>query len=209
MKLLIFGASGNTGQELVRQALSSGFAVTAFVRTPEKLLISHENLNVVQGDVGDYESVERAIKNQDVVLSALGVSETLKNDPIVVEGVKNILTAMQRLGVQRFVYLSFLAVGKGREDAGFVLRTIISRIVRNEIDDHQEKERLIRLSPLSWTIVSPPRLTNGRKKGVYRMGEALKAQSIFPMMARADVADCMLRQVASEEFIGKTVRVMY
>lgn len=209
MNLLIVGASGATGQELVKQALSNGFTVTAFVRTPQKLPITHRNLNVVQGDVGDYYSVERAVKNQDVVLSALGVSQTLKNDPVVVEGVKNILTAMQRFGVQRLVYLSFLAVGKGRQDAGFVLKTIVSRIVRNEIDDHQEKERLIRASPLRWTIVSPPTLTNGRRKGVYRMGEGLKAQSILPMVARADVADCMLRQVANEDFIGKTVRIMY
>ena len=51
MKLLIFGASGATGRVLVSAALAKGHAVTAFVRTPSKLAVSHENLTVIVGDV--------------------------------------------------------------------------------------------------------------------------------------------------------------
>jgi putative NADH-flavin reductase len=209
MKVLIFGASGNTGRQLVQQALKEGHNVTAFVRNPAKLEITHPNLEVIVGNVSDYRSVEKAIRGQHAVISALGVSKTLQSDPVVVEGIKNIINAMERLDVQRFIYLSFLAVGEGRKDAGFVIKHIISKIVRKEINDHEKKEVLVNNSLLKWTIVRPPKLTNNGKKGMYRAGETIKAKSILPMMSRADVADFMLKQLTDDSFAYKATRVMY
>ncbi|HZI52721.1 MAG TPA: SDR family oxidoreductase [Chitinophagaceae bacterium] len=208
MRILIFGASGATGHELVKQALTSDHLITAFVRDPSKLNLKNKNLEIVQGDVKDYASVENAIKGHDAVLSALGVSKPLKNDPVVIEGVKNILLAMEKLNIMRFVYLSFLAVGQGRNDAGFLIKHVISRIVHNEIEDHQEKEALIKASNREWTIIHPPKLTNGVKKGVYRIGEDLKSTSFFPTLSRADLADFMIKQLNDNRFLRKTVRIM-
>ena len=209
MNIIIFGASGHTGQELVAQALSNGHSVTAFVRTPGKLTITHEKLKVLQGNVNDYSAVENAIRNHEAVLSALGVSKPLKNDPQVIEGIKNTVMAMGRMNVKRFIYLSFLGVEDSRHDAGFMIKYIISRIVHNEIADHEEKERLILSSSLEYTIVRPPKLTNGIKKGVYRSGEAIKANTILPTMARGDVADFMLKQLTDKTFLRKVARIMY
>lgn len=209
MNILIFGASGNTGHELVRQALNQGHKVTAFVRSPDKLKISNENLKVIRGDVKDYSSVENAIKNQDAVISALGVSKPLKKDPVVVEGIKNIIKAMEQMNVKRFIYLSFVAVGESRNNTGFILKNIVSRIVHNEIEDHEEKESIIKSSSLEWTIVKPPKLSNGKQKGKYRSGENIKAGSILPMMSRTDVADFMLTQLSDRTFLHKAVSVMY
>jgi putative NADH-flavin reductase len=209
MNTLIFGASGQTGQVLVAQALSEGHNVTAFVRTPGKLTVTHERLKLIHGDVKDYIAVENALRNQNAVLSALGVSVKLKKDPVVVEGIKNIIQAMERLNVKRLIYLSFLAVGQGRKDAGVVIKNIVSRIVRNEIEDHAEKEHLITTSNLDWTIVSPPKLTNDKKKGAYRSGETIKPKSILPTMSRADVADFMIKQITDYTYLRKKARVMY
>jgi putative NADH-flavin reductase len=209
MRVLIFGASGYTGKQLVKQALAMGHDVTAFVRDAAKLDIVHDRLEVIVGNVRYYRSVENAIKGQDAVISALGVSQTLHNDPIVIEGIKNIVEAMERLNVPRLIYLSFIAVGNGRKDAGFMIKHLISRIVRKEIEDHEKKERLISDSLLRWTIIHPPKLTNNGKKGIYRTGEAIKAKSILPMISRADVADFMLRQLTDDRFMYKATRVMY
>src|SRR6266436_9262191 len=72
MRLLIIGATGGTGRELVKQALERGHQVTAFVRTPARLRLAHERLTVVRGDVLDRSSVEAAVRGHDAVLSALG-----------------------------------------------------------------------------------------------------------------------------------------
>ena len=73
MKLLVFGASGGTGRQLVERALAQGHQVTAFVRDPAKLPLTHQNLRVAQGDALRYDTVEPAVAGQDAVLSALGV----------------------------------------------------------------------------------------------------------------------------------------
>ncbi|MGE5107773.1 MAG: NAD(P)-dependent oxidoreductase [Sphingobacteriales bacterium] len=209
MKIIIFGASGTTGHELVKQALASNYFVTAFVRNPSKLNIENDKLKVIQGDVKDYAVVENAIKEQDAVLSVLGVTKPLKKDPIVIEGIKNIIKAMEKQNVKRLVYLSFLAVGQGRKDAGFMIKNIISRIVHNEIEDHQVKEQLIKDSNLEWTIIHPPKLTNGIKKAVYRIGENIKSTSFLPTLSRADLAGFMIKQINDNSFLRKTVRIMY
>lgn len=71
-KIIVFGASGGTGFEVVRQALEAGHQVTAFVRNLANLEVEHANLVVFQGDVTDAGAVEKAIAGQEPVVSALG-----------------------------------------------------------------------------------------------------------------------------------------
>ena len=178
MKLLIFGASGHTGRELVRQALERGHSVTAFVRQPSKLASPHPHLRIIQGDVGDATAVRAALPNQDAVVSALGVGTPLKHDLTVIDGVRHIVQAMEADGPRRFLYLSFIGVTESRAAVGVVLRYIAPIPLREEIADHEAKEKLVRSSTLDWTIVRPPKLTNGPRTGKYRSGENVKTWKI-------------------------------
>jgi len=208
MKILIFGASGATGHQLVKQGLELGHAVTAFVRNPEKLKVRHDNLNVVQGDVKDFSSVNHAVKGQDAVLSALGVSKPLRRDPVVVDGIRTIIGTMTGNGVKRLVYLSTNAVRDSLEDAGFFDRHFMARVVHNEIADHEEKEALIQSSALDWTIVRAAALTKGPHTGLYKSGLDLKADSFVPTISRADVAEFMLKQLTDNQFVRCAPRIL-
>src|SRR5687768_7156317 len=148
MRILIFGASGATGHELVKKALAQEHDVTAFVRDRSKLSLTHNNLRVMQGDVKDYAAVEQGIKDQDAVLSALGASSPFKKDPILIAGVRNIIKSMQDLNVKRLIYLSFIGVSESRKDAGFVINHILTPLLHAATADHEEKENLIRASNL-------------------------------------------------------------
>jgi putative NADH-flavin reductase len=209
MNVLVFGASGGTGRELVKQALAQGHSVTAFVRDPTTFDSKHPHLKVVQGDVADYASVERAVQNQDAALCALGSSSPLKRDPTLIAGVRHIIEAMENAGVQRFIYLSFLGVRDGRNQLSFLGKYIVAPLVlRSVVADHEAKERLIKGSRLQWTIVRPPRLTNGQRTGAYRSGERIAANSIIPTISRADVADFMLKQLADDTYLHRAPGVM-
>ena len=209
-KLVIFGASGATGRALVGQALAKGHEVTAFIRTPGKLDVRHDCLRLVQGDVKDQAAVERAVSGNEAVLSTLGVSTPLKHDPAVVQGVGHIVQAMERSGPARLIYLSFLGVRDGRHQLGFLLGNILAPLVlRNEVADHEAKEKLIQHSKLDWTIVRPPKMTGGPRTGIYRNGTDIRTRSIFPTIAREDVADFMLRQLDDHTNIRKTMTVMH
>src|SRR5688500_3399097 len=121
MQILILGASGATGRQIVAQALDRGDRVTAFVRDPARLPLTHPGLRMVQGDVSDAAAVARAMQGQDAVLSALGVGRPLRHDAAVVAGIGHVIAAMRAGGVRRLVYLSFTGVRESRARAGWVV----------------------------------------------------------------------------------------
>src|SRR5262245_26830270 len=175
-RLVVFGATGGTGRELVGQALSQGHYVTAFVRNSARLTVRSPDLHVVQGTVTNVATVERAIEGQEAVLCALGAATPLRRDSTLITGVQHIVDAMSRIGTRRLVYLSFLGVREGRPQLSVVGRTIVARLLlRNVVADHEAKERIIQQSQLDWIIVRPARLTNGPRRGRYRHGVDIRA----------------------------------
>ena len=208
MRVLILGASGATGHEVVRQALAQELHVTAFVRDPARLMLHAPTLRVFQGDVGDYAAVAAAVEGQEAVISTLGVSRPLHTDPVVIEGVRHVLRAMQEHAVSRLVYMSFIGVRDSRAAAGPMIRYVAKFPLRHEIADHEMKEALIRGSRCDWTIVRAPKLSNGQPTGRYRDGEDIAARSFFPVLPRADVAGFLLRQLRDPTYVGRAPRIL-
>ncbi len=182
--------------------------MTAFVRQPTKVGITHDQLRFAQGDVGDATAVARAIRGHDAVLSALGVGTPLKHDQTVIDGVQHIVRAMEAEHVRRLIYLSTMGIGDSRASSGFILKHIARIPLRHEFADHEAKEAIITASALDWTIVRSPKMTNGRRTGRYRTGADITARSILPTLSRADVAEFVIQQVADATFIRKSVRVL-
>jgi putative NADH-flavin reductase len=209
MKILIFGASGATGQHLVSQALRSDHFVTAFVRNASKLRSEDVNLKIFDGDVTDYQYVEDAVRNQEVVLSALGASNPFKRDFKLILGIQNIVTAMVNQKVRRFIYQSFLGVQENRRELGLVFNSVMPVILKSVISDHEAKENIITGSGLDWIIVRCPLLTNGSLTGKYRIGEHIKSSSMIPTISRADVSRFMLKGVTDNTYVHKKPRIMY
>ena len=208
MRLLVFGASGKTGHELLRQALERRHSATAFVRDPAKLAITDPSVHVVQGNVRDPQPVEAAMPAHDAVACVLGVGTPLRHDEDVITGVRNIIRAMQARGIHRLIYLSFIGVHESRSAVGFVLRYVAPIPLRHEIADHEAKEALIRASGLDWTIVRPPKLTDGPWTGRYRSGEEIHTWVPVPMLSRADVAHFMLQELDAPAYIGRALRLL-
>jgi putative NADH-flavin reductase len=209
MKLLVFGASGKTGREVVRQALARGLDVTAFVRDTARLPLAHANLRLVKGEITDAKAVAKVISGQTNVISTLGVGTPLRHDPNVIEGVRTIVRASEHGSIERLLYMSTIGVRDSRHEAGFALRWLATTLIRHEITDHEIKEAAVADSFVDWTIVRAPLLTNGRLTASYRVGEDIQAHSPLPMMSRADVADFMLRQLTERSFIRKVVRILH
>ncbi len=209
MNVLVFGASGRTGRELVKQGLAQGHTVTAFVRHPASFDIAHPQLKIVRGDAVDRVSVEHAVRDQDVVICALGAASLLKRDQAVVVGVHNIILAMEEAGVRRLIYLSADTVCAARDQLNALRKVFVPLLFHNSAADHELNERMIEQSHLDWIIVRPPMLTDGERTGIYRGGERLRARAIIPQFSRADLAEFMLKQLADDTFLDKAAEVMY
>jgi len=202
MRVLIIGATGGTGKELVAQALERGHQVTAFVRKPSKLNIQHERLTVHQGNVLDDSSVEATVKGQDAVLSALGHKRLFYPTRILSAGTKNLVNAMTRHGVRRFICETSLGVGNSYGRLGlYYTLFVIPVILQFYWWDKHRQERIIRDSSLDWVIVRPGVLTNGKKRGVYKHGPRVGNYLWTVRISRADVADFMLNQITDNQYL--------
>ena len=202
MRVLIVGATGGTGRQLVAQALERGLTVTALVRDPARLTIAHPHLTVVRGDVLDGDSVTAAMPGQEGVLLALGHRRYFPPNRILSEGTRNVLRAMEAHGVSRFVCETSLGIGDsaGRLGVYYTFFTI-PVILPFYYWDKTRQERIIAASPLEWVIVRPGLLTNGAKRGSYRHGRRIGSFFWTMRISRADVADFMLNQLESDTYL--------
>ncbi len=102
MKLVIFGSTGSIGTQVVEQSLEQGHTVTAFVRNPGKLNVRHPNLNIFTGDVMDRTLVEEAVIGHDAAICVLGSGKKL-TVTVRSQGTKNIIQALEKAGIKRFI----------------------------------------------------------------------------------------------------------
>ena len=209
-RVLIVGATGGTGRQLVEQALERGHIVTALARDPSALRVEHPRLTVVRGDVLDYVSVEAAVRGQDAVLSALGHKRYFYPTHILSEGTRNLLRAMETHRVQRFVCETALGIGDGAGRMGvYYTFFVIPIILPFYFWDKTRQERLIAASPLNWVVVRPGALTNGAKRGRYRHGRNVGSFLRTVRISRADVADFMLNQMTGSTYLRAAVGVCW
>ncbi|GAB3720630.1 NAD(P)-dependent oxidoreductase [Spirosoma lituiforme] len=205
MQVLVVGATGGTGRQVVEQALQLGHFVTAFVRDPAKLLIQHPNLTVLTGDVLKPETVLPAVRRQDVVICSLG-SRPGQKDQAVAEGTRNLVVAMHQAGVQKLFVVSSLGVGTSYEEASLPSKLIIKTLLSGVIAEKEKQEQAVRESGLDWVIVRPTSLTNGPITGHYRIGEHLPFSRFdFPRISRADVAAFLLHQLEKDTYQQKAI----
>ena len=207
-RIVIFGATGGTGRELIKQALENGNKVTAFARTPEKLKISHNNLKVIKGDVLNYNNVFKALDNQEVVFCNLGMpasdKSTLRKD-----GTANIVKAMEEKRVNRLICQTSLGFADSKAVLPWWMKYIIVPfIIKNAFKDHELQESVIEKSNLDWTIVRPGNMTNGKLTKTYQYGFK-PTEKIKLRVSRADVAHFMLNQINNIEYLRKKVGISY
>ena len=208
-KLLIVGATGPTGRQIVTQALDAGHEVTAFARNPERISVQHDRLRLVAGSVtDDGAALAQAMKGQDAVISALGRGGSLKSDNLIERSVPPLLSAMRTSGVRRLIFTSAFGVGDTIRDAPFIPKMIFRLVLRGIYADKAAGEALIRRSGLDWTIVQPVQLTNGPLTRTYRVGERLQLRG-STKISRADVAHFILSQLDDTAYIGKVAIVSY
>ena len=208
-KLLILGATGGTGQQLLAQALEAGHEVTVFARSPDKIQVQHDRLQVVAGTVTDDGAMlSQAVRGQDAVISALGRGMSLKSTSLIQRSIPVVLSAMQTHRVRRLIFTSAIGVGDTVRHAPLFSRIMIRLLLRDIYADKAAGEALIRCSGLDWTLVQPAQLTNGPLTRRYRVGERLELRGI-PKIARADVAHFILSQLDDTAYIGKVALVGY
>ena len=206
-KVLVLGATGNTGQEVVAQALQLGHDVTVFVRDRQRLRQPSDRLRVYTGSITEsLDALDAAVQGRDVVISTLGVGNSLKSHGLIERSVPLIVQAMEKHGMRRLIFTSAYGVGATHRDLPFVPRMAIRVLLRDLYNDKEAGEVVLRRSDLDWTIVYPSTLTNAPGTGHYRAGERLTLHGL-PRISRADVATFLLSQIEDRSYVRRGVLV--
>jgi putative NADH-flavin reductase len=207
-RLLIVGATGGTGRELVAQALSRGYAVTALVRNPARLPVEDPRLTVLRGDVLDPACVEAAVRGQDAVLCALGHKRYLGPSRILSLGTRNLIRAMETHEVRRLVCETSLGIGDSAGRMGlYYTFFVIPVVLPFYFWDKTRQERAIAESALEWVTVRPAVLTHRPARGRVRHGPRVGGFVLTARIPRADVAAFMLDQLTSNAHLRTAVGI--
>ena len=221
MKLTIFAATGGIGRQALEQAVAAGHDVTAVVRNPQKL---SREVRAVRADLAapDPAALASAVEGADAVLSGLGARSAAENG-VAWQGTRAIVQAMKATDVRRIVVVSAAPIGTvpspGRPNPpkhdpgdGFFMRNLLGPFIKTALRKHfadlARMEDVLRDSGLDWTIVRPPRLTDGPVTGTYRTayGQNLRRGLL---VSRADVAHLMLGVLRRPETLRHAVGIAY
>jgi putative NADH-flavin reductase len=202
MKLVVLGATGGTGLQIVRQSIDLGHSVTAFVRSPGKLSKFADRIAIAEGDLLNTDELANVLVGHDAVLSCFGPRLPVsKADAHLLQQFSTALTAaMLCARIRRVVIesVAFLFKDSVFPPAYLLGRLLFPRIVR----DASAMEEVIEKSGLEWTLVRPPELTDKPHTGKYRVRAGHLPRFGFSI-SRADVADFMLKAAGDPSAISK------
>ncbi len=199
-KILVIGATGRAGSKLVEYSLEKGHHVTAFARNVDQLKISHENLTKVQGDVLYKGLVDAAMKEQDIVLSVIGIRQFKGPITLMSQGIKNIIRSMEENGVSRLLTITGAGILQENDTTLIMDSLSFPPNLLNLSMDHKRLWKLLSASTLDWTIVCPAFMHLGERTGNVQVG-----LNIYPPKSRnevsvEDVADFMTQEMIQTNF---------
>ena len=200
MRIVIFGANGQTGRLLTRRALDAGHTAVAVTRRPDDFPIADPALSVAGADVLDGAALADIVEGADAVLSTLGVPFTREPVDTYSMGTSNIVTAMHETDTRRLVVVSSSGAypAPGRTGAPFALRLfepIVTKTIGKTVyDDIRRMEAVVHDSGLDWTIVRPSGLFDLPYVTEYVAGQR---DPVGAFTSRSDLADYLVALAAS------------
>jgi len=199
MNILLLGATGATGQQILNQALRAGDTVTVLVRHTGKLTITHPHLRIIVGDATSKAALASAMHTNEVLISTLGAMNT----PVITQSTTAILAAAKNTSLKRIIMLSSFAVKRNQltPSAKFLTGLAMKKIIADKIAG----ETLLRAGNLQWTIVYATALTNQPKNGHVRVMAPGEKIGLKNRISRANVASWILAEIRNESFVDQEV----
>jgi uncharacterized protein YbjT (DUF2867 family) len=207
MKILVLGATGATGQLIVRNAVARGHSVVALVRAKARPDLPGAEL--IEGDVRDEATLSRALEGCDAVVSSLGTGMGFREVDLLTVATRGLVAAMTRTDVRRLICISALGVGDSRGHGGFIFDRLFQPLLLGPAyKDKDRQEATIRASSLDWVVVRPGMLTNDPPRGRVRAADDLAGVN-GGKIARGDVAQFVVEQLTADTWLRRTPVILW
>lgn len=209
-KIFIFGASGLTGIQVVREAYNAGYEVTVIVNDPENYVFNNTQIKIIEGDAFHPETFEDALNGKDVVISCLGLNHQT-TDALYSKGIKNIINAMKKAGMKRLICISLQEIEFAKGTSASIIKNLLNLfqyMFQRCNPDILMLESIMLESNLNWTLIHPQNLLNGLKTGCYRTSINVKLTNPTSL-TRRDLADFIIYYMDDEKFFQSKVEISY
>jgi len=211
MKVIIFGATGFSGQGILAEALKQGHEVTTLVRDASKIPIKHQNLTIVEGNVLDPQTVASVLHHQEAVIQCLGVGGKGDGKPstFISDATKIIVDEMQMQKIKRLIAMSNVGAGNSIAFQPWFFTKIIlpyfMKWLKVIIEDKNRMEPIIMNSNLDWTIVRCPNIVDKPAKG--RCNATLDGKGLKLSITLSDLSKFMVEQLKQTAYIKQAPSV--
>ncbi|MBL8911326.1 MAG: NAD(P)H-binding protein [Archangium sp.] len=203
MKLVVLGASGGCGAQLVAQAKAKGHEVTAVVRS--STWQPPAGVRVERGDLANEAFLRQAVRGADAVASALGLRlagiapwHQPEQPDFLSRSTPALISALKAEGVRRIIAISAGGVGDSRDRMPLFFKLFIKlSALKRAYAELEVMERLLLDSGLEVSIPRPSGLTDESATGAVKIVESFKGRG---QISRADVAGWMLAQLEQPQF---------
>ncbi|MGG9962449.1 NAD(P)-dependent oxidoreductase [Ferruginibacter sp. SUN106] len=207
MTIIVFGATGMVGKQLVQQALFKGYSVKAFGRNVfSEFDTDTKNLELIKGALFDEGEVQDAIKGCDAVLSALGGGFD-GNDKTRTLGIKNIIAQMKKNGVQRIVAIGGMGVLNADEDTLILDTENYPKEMIPVGKEHQQAYQYLKESGVDFTFVCPPAIKDHEATGAFTTNADYLPEPNNNIINSGDLALFMLNELEKNEYVKKRVGI--
>jgi putative NADH-flavin reductase len=196
MRLVVLGAAGGTGRQVVAHALTAGHEVTAVARSAEALAEFRSTCAVVTADVLRIDTLRAAIEGADAVAYAVGAPNR-STTVVYSDGIRNVLDTMRDTGVKRIVTISSARIEVPKQAPlvrRMMIRYVVEKIFRNTYLDMLRMEDELRHSDVIWTMIRSSGLCDGAATGAYRTTAEGYLSHERPLR-RADLADYLVKHI--------------
>lgn len=213
MKILVLGATGRTGKQIIKEAIKRSHKISAIARDPEKL--KDFDIDITKGTPYDYATIEKAIVGCNAIINTLNVSRKSDNPwaplaapkDMISKSASNSLKAMEKAGIKRFIALSTIGAGRSWKKTPRLLRFIVSiSNLKFPFLDHGRQEEILENSNLDYTICRAPFLSDDiNSKGAMATPEGVKPASMA--LSRNSAAEFFLQIIEKNEYIRETIHL--
>jgi putative NADH-flavin reductase len=215
MKIFLLGATGSTGYEILRRLLNDKRKVKALVRDRAKLNITelkpeNHQVELIDGDVLEREKLTQHFAGCDVIISALGTGMDNPYTEIYSRGGRNILSAMRHNGVKKLITMTSASIDMSdpSTDTFFMNRVIRPNYNKVYYDQTKWETILDDTKDIHWICVRPTKLVNKPFTGRYRVNLRHCPKGGWKI-SRADLADFIIKQIDSNEFVHEKPVIAY
>lgn len=201
ISIAVVGGTGKSGKYLVRELLNLEFHFKLLVRNPENQPAPDPLIEIINGNVKDYESVRKLTEGCQAVISTLGLGQPPSETSIFSISTSNIIRAMKENHIQRYIVITGLNVDTPYDKKSPKTKFATDWMYKNfplSTADKQLEYKILQESDVSWTMVRLPLIeqTENRSK------VAVSTEDCHgDRISSTDLADFLIAQLSDEAYL--------